>query len=67
METDLVRISSDYFVAGIELDGIHSVCVTAAPILKYMRGKKLKWIMDYCAKKGWKFEYKINGRWEQWN
>jgi hypothetical protein len=66
METDLARISSDYFVVGIEFDGIHTTCVKAAPIVKYMRGKTLKWIMGYCNEKGWKFEYKTKGGWVQW-
>lgn len=60
MDTDLVRITSNYFCAGILIDKIHLVCVEAAPILKYMKNKKFNWIKSYCDKKGWKLEYKLS-------
>ena len=62
---DLIRITSDYFCAGVILDSIHLVCVDSAPILKYMIGKKFSWIKSYCDKKCWKLEYRIsNDKWD---
>ena len=63
MKCDLIRITSDYFCAGAELDPIHSTCINAAPIIKYMRNKSFKWIHSYCNKKNWKLEFKSSKKW----
>lgn len=55
-KTDLVRITSKYFCAGLELND-KLVCVNAANIIKYMNGKTFKWVISYCHKKNWKIEY----------
>ena len=48
----LYKVSSNYFVCGIEIE--NDVCVNAAPIVKYMKRKKLNWIKMYCKQKGFK-------------
>jgi hypothetical protein len=55
----LLRISSNYFVAGVVLnpdlfnDWVVRKC---APILHYMNSWKLEKVFEYCTKKGWKVE-----------
>ena len=48
----LIRISSNYFVAGYD-------CTTGniAPIIKYMRLWSIKRISDYCKNKNWHIEF----------
>ena len=48
-----VQISSSYFCAGIIIRD--SICVIAAPIVKWMVGKKRNYLRKYCLKKGWNF------------
>ena len=56
----LLRISSNYFVAGVVLnpDLFENEFVSkTAPILHYMNSWKLEKVLEYCSKKGWKVEY----------
>lgn len=46
----MLRIVAPHFVAGIVRGG------DAAPIIRYMKGKTLHWILSYCARKGWSVE-----------
>jgi hypothetical protein len=50
----LVRITSDYFCAGIVFKDDY-VCETA-PILKWSKNRSFFWMKKYCEKKKWKFE-----------
>lgn len=43
-------IDSGYYVAGVEFDE-NKNCVRAAPIVKWMIGKKLSEIENYCLHK----------------
>lgn len=45
----LIRIESNYFVAGIDLENNRY-----APIIKYMKSWSLKKIFKYCNNKKWK-------------
>ena len=50
-EGTLFRVSAPHFVAGgIAVDG---VCVDAAPIIRWMVGKRTGWLVDYCRRKRW--------------
>lgn len=48
----LIRIEAPHFVAGIDLWPIRK----AAPIIKYMETWEKDKIINYCKKKGWKWE-----------
>lgn len=46
------QVDSNYFCAGlIEKDG---KVIEAAPIQKWMIGKNIEYIKEYCVKKKWK-------------
>lgn len=47
----LYRISSNYFVAGYDIE-----TGNIAPIIRYMQGWSLERIKEYCQKKGWILE-----------
>ena len=64
-ENELIRITSNYFCAGAELEPLHHVCMKAAPIIKYMLNKNFKWIKTYCDKKSWKLEFKFSKEWKK--
>lgn len=51
----MIRISSKYFVAGLETNAF-GVAIRCAPIIKYMKGWSSHRVAMYCNKKGWKFE-----------
>ena len=61
---DLVRITSSYFVAGIEMYSDHHINTftirkktnRCAPIIKYMRNWNIIHIKNYCKYKKWKCE-----------
>ena len=50
----LYAINSKYFSAGLIVD--NGVVSDAAPIIKWMRGKSMDYVIEYCGKKGWKIE-----------
>ena len=54
MKNNLLRIESSYFVAGAIMR--RSTCHSCAPIIKYMKGWSSKKIINYCIKKGWKYQ-----------
>lgn len=51
----LIRISSNYFVAGIDVGKLGRI-MKAAPILKYMIGWTVPEVQAYCKHKRWKLE-----------
>lgn len=59
--TNLIRIESPWFVAGVEWR-TYSVGNTTfynhrcAPIIHYMRDWGVIRILNYCAKRGWKWK-----------
>jgi hypothetical protein len=65
METDLARITSNYFCAGLLFNQMRLVVVDTAPILSYMNGWQFKRVLEYCEKKGWKFEYCFSVGWKE--
>jgi hypothetical protein len=48
----IIQITSNYFTAGCVLED--SICIRAAPIIHYLKGKDLSFIEFYCKKKKWK-------------
>ena len=50
----LLRISSNYFVAGIEIK--NNKIISIAPIIKYMINWSMPEIKKYCKQKNWKIE-----------
>lgn len=48
------QITANYLCAGVVFVG--SLCVDAAPIIKWMKGKQRSYIERYCQNKGWKFD-----------
>lgn len=52
-----IQIDSGYYVAGAEFDD-NNICVRAAPIIKWMIGKKQDWIENYCLQKN--FDWSIS-------
>jgi hypothetical protein len=50
----MIRIESPYFVAGVIVQG--DKVIRAAPIVKYMFGWTATKVVEYCKKKGWKYE-----------
>ena len=46
------QVDADYFCAGFIVE--NEVVTKAAPIIKYMIGKKAGYIKEYCDKKKWK-------------
>lgn len=50
----LIQISSSYFVAGIIFK--NNIVIKAAPIVKWMIGKNIDYIKQYCLSKHWKCE-----------
>lgn len=48
----LVAIDSGYFYAGAIIE--NGICIEAAPILKWMIGKKEEYLKNYCLNKNWK-------------
>lgn len=51
---EIVSIESPYFCAGVVL--FNKKAVYTAPILHYMKGWTLQYILKYCKKKGWRWE-----------
>uniref|UniRef100_A0A6M3KD84 Uncharacterized protein n=1 Tax=viral metagenome TaxID=1070528 RepID=A0A6M3KD84_9ZZZZ len=59
--TDLIRITSPFFVVGIDwnafyVDNVRHYNHRCAPIIGYMRTWSIERILLYCAKRGWKWE-----------
>lgn len=52
MSCRLIRITAPHFCAGADI-GENSEVVFSAPIIKWMKGRKLWWIKKYCESKGW--------------
>jgi hypothetical protein len=50
---NFIRIEAPHFVAGAVIE--NGRVTTAAPIIRYMQGQSIEWVMGYCLKKGWKF------------
>lgn len=48
----LVRVQAPHFTAGLTLAG--GICVTAAPILAWCKGKSADYLRAYFKKKDWK-------------
>lgn len=48
------RIEAPHFTAGLIFQ--NGVAVDGAPILKWAKGKQLKWMQSYCQSKGWRME-----------
>lgn len=48
------RITAPHFCAGFEV--VDGLVVRTAPILKYMQGYTLYWVMRYCLTKQWYLE-----------
>ena len=48
----ILQITSNYFCAGCVLEDC--ICIRAAPIINYMKGKTIDFILNYCKKKNWK-------------
>ena len=48
----IVRITSDYFCAGITHNASGEI-ISAAPILNWMVGRYIFHVKPYCDKKGW--------------
>ena len=48
----MLRIDAPHFVAGISFNE-REIADRAAPILRWMIGKRLAWVQSYCASKGW--------------
>lgn len=48
---NLVRVTAPHFVAGIVVKD--DICIDAAPILKYCKGKDVDWLSKYFQQKGW--------------
>lgn len=58
---DFIRIESSFFVAGIEWNAYYVCRVKqykhrCAPIIHYMSTWSLEKILEYCAKRGWKWK-----------
>lgn len=54
MKETLIQVMADHFTAGIVAkDGV--VC-RAAPILAWMLGMTGKEFVEYCRRKGWRWE-----------
>lgn len=54
----LLRITAPHFVAGAVWEFDHGWrCVRAAPIIKYMIGKRPTEVKNYLIKKGWDYEW----------
>jgi hypothetical protein len=50
----LYFVTAPHFSAGFVLtDGM---VTAAAPILRYMKGKGIDWVLNYCRKKKWNVE-----------
>lgn len=45
------QMKAPHFAAGVIFLG--SLCIDAAPIVKWAIGKQLPWLQSYCARKGW--------------
>lgn len=52
----MIRIVSDYFVAGLVLDRNYLTVIRAAPILSYMMGWSVIKVIQYCDLKNWEYE-----------
>lgn len=50
----LIRLTSNYFCAGVVVR--NGTIVRTAPILRWMRSKKVGWLRQYAAGRGWRFE-----------
>ena len=57
----LIRITSSYFCAGIEVEDQH--VVNTAPILKYMNGWSMSQVIDYVKKNLWTL--KVVEKWSE--
>lgn len=55
VEMILLRITAPHFCAGIVLDDAGHV-IRAAPILAWIRGRKIDAITAYAKRKGWLIE-----------
>lgn len=53
---NLVRITTLYFCAGLEIDEQKLIVVRTPPILKYMINWPWKKVYSYCEKKKWKLD-----------
>lgn len=51
-ERTLVRVVAPHFVAGLEMED--DLCVTAAPILYWAKGKRRDWLRAEFVKRGYK-------------
>lgn len=49
------RIEAPDFTAGLRFNADQRVD-HGAPMLRWTEGKTLAWMLDYCARKGWKME-----------
>lgn len=47
----MLRIEAPHYVAGLVL--AHDICVRAAPILKWARGKHKDYLLSYFKRKGY--------------
>jgi hypothetical protein len=50
----MIRINASHFVAGVVL--ARGRAARAAPILRYMVGWTTKQVIEYCERKGWRWE-----------
>lgn len=53
-DTEHYIITSPYYVAMIDVKNEH--VIEAAPIVKWMVGKRLDYILHYCKNKGFRIE-----------
>lgn len=51
----IAHITARHFCAGAILD--NGYVTDAAPIIRYMVGKRQEWIANYCRIKGWVLEW----------
>lgn len=54
----MIRITSPWFVVGLELHKDSVRVSRAAPVVKYMTGWTLAQVSAYCRKRHWKMEYR---------